>query len=286
MKIRSVGICLKADQPQALETLKHLLKWLDERGIRTLADSECARETGLPATPRAEMSAAVDLIVVLGGDGTLLSVARELGTRQVPILGVHLGTLGFLTEVTVEELFPALERVLAGDFEMETRLRLEVVVKRGEREIARYHALNDAVIMKNALARMIDLETYSDGISVTTYHTDGLIVSTPTGSTAYSLSAGGPILMPGIGAFVLNPICPHSLSHRPLVVPQTAVLEIVVHTRGGEVALTVDGQEWIQLEEGDRVTLCRSPYPVEIVASPFRNRFEIMHAKLRWGGER
>ena len=283
MNIRSVGICLKVDQPQAVESVRELAKWLEERGIRTLADPVCAQQAGLPATPRAELASEADLIVVLGGDGTLLSVAREVGTRRVPILGVNLGTLGYLTELNVEELYPAFERVLAGEFEIEQRMRIEVVVERASQEVGRFHALNDVVINKNALSRMIDLETRADGMPVTTYHTDGLIVATPTGSTAYSLSAGGPILMPGVGAFILNPICPHSLNHRPVVVPQSASLEIRVHTRGGDVALSVDGQEWIALEEDDRVVLRRSPHPVELVASPFRSRWDVMRGKLGWG---
>ncbi|MCZ6464035.1 MAG: NAD(+)/NADH kinase [Proteobacteria bacterium] len=283
MDVRSVGICLKVDQPQAVEPVGTLVDFLDERGVRVLADPECARQAGLDPTSRLELAAQSDLIVVLGGDGTLLSVAREIGTAQVPILGVNLGTLGYLTEINVEELLPAFERLLKGDFEIETRLRLEVVVRRGEREVGRFQALNDAVISKSAMSRMIDLETLAEGRPVTTYHSDGLIIATPTGSTAYSLSAGGPILMTGIGAFILNPICPHSLNHRPVVIPQSAEIEVRVHTRGGEVALTVDGQEFIALEEGDTVLLHRSPHPVEIVASPFRSRWEVMRTKLGWG---
>ena len=178
---------------------------------------------------------------------------------------------------------PAFERLIKGDFEIETRLRLEVGVRRGEREVGRFQALNDAVISKSAMSRMIDLETLAEGRPVTTYHSDGLIVATPTGSTAYSLSAGGPILMTGIGAFILNPICPHSLNHRPVVISQSAEIEVRVHTRGAGVALTVDGQEFIALEEGDTVLLHRSPHPVEIVASPFRSRWEVMRTKLGWG---
>jgi NAD+ kinase len=224
-----------------------------------------------------------DLIVVLGGDGTLLSVARSSGTRRVPILGVNLGRLGFLTEINVDELFLALDKVLAGDLRVVSHMRLEVQVQRGDATLGHFHALNDVVITKTALSRMIDLDAFADGHKVTTYHADGLILSTPTGSTAYSLSAGGPLLVPGLEAIVLTPICPHSLTQRPLVLPESAEIEVVTHARGGEAALTVDGQEGLELCDGDSVRVRRSPHSVDIVASPFRNRYEILHAKLRWG---
>ncbi|MBW2273872.1 MAG: NAD(+)/NADH kinase [Deltaproteobacteria bacterium] len=283
MKIRSVGVCLKPDQPQAAETVRLLVKWLCEHELDVLLDDDAARATERSATSRDELAAAADLIMVLGGDGTLLSVARSTGTRHVPILGVNLGTLGFLTEINVDEMLPALEKVVSGDFEIESRMRLEVVAYRGREEIGRYHALNDAVLSKTALSRMIDLCTYADGVMVTTYHADGLIVSTPTGSTAYSLSAGGPLLLPGLEAIVLTPICPHSLTHRPVVMPQRCEIEVEVRSSAGPVALTVDGQEGIELADGDRVCVRRSEHPVAIVASPYRSRYEILHAKLRWG---
>jgi NAD+ kinase len=283
MTIRSVGVCLKHDQPQAEATVASLVAWLRERGLVVRVDEVVAAAVDLPATAREALAAEVDLIISVGGDGTLLSIARAAGTREVPILGVNLGRLGFLTEINVDELYPTLEKMLAGNVETVSRMRLEVVARRGDRERGRYLALNDAVITKTALSRMVDLEAWADGVKVTTYHADGLIVSTPTGSTAYSLSAGGPLLLPGLEAMVLTPICPHSLTQRPIVLPQTARIEIIVDTRGGEVALTVDGQEGLDLADGDRVTVQRSAHPVQIVASPFRNRYEILHAKLRWG---
>jgi len=283
MKIRSVGVCLKHDQPQAAATVRGLVKWLAEQGFEALVDAECAAMTDLEPHSHRELATRVDLIVVFGGDGSLLSVARALGTRRVPILGVNLGTLGFLTEISVEELFPTLERVVAGEARLVSRMRLEVVVSRGGRELEHFLALNDAVITKTALSRMIDLETFADGGKVTTYHADGLIVSTPTGSTAYSLSAGGPLLLPGLKAIVLTPICPHSITQRPVVLPRDSRIEVVVHTRGGESTLTVDGQEGFDLEDGDRVIVEPSPHPVDTVASPFLTRFQILNSKLRWG---
>ncbi len=283
MKIRRVGVFLKHDQPQAADTVRRLLKWMSERDIKVMIDEGCARWSDLSPTPDRELAAAVDLIVVLGGDGTLLFVAHCAGTRRVPILGVNLGTLGFLTEINVEEMIPALERVLAGEVEIESRMRLEVVATREGREVGHFHALNDAVITKTARSRIIRLETVADGVAVTTYHADGLIVSTPTGSTAYSLSAGGPILVPGTQVIVMTPICPHALTQRPVVLPESSEIDVRVDTRGGEVGLTVDGQESLDLQHDDRVLIRRSPHPVDIISSPFRNRFEILRAKLRWG---
>lgn len=283
MKIHSVGVCLKSGQPQAAPTVRALVKWLVEHGIDVVVDSECAAMTGLEPESHQELARRVDLIAVFGGDGTLLKVARATGTRRVPILGVNLGTLGFLMEISFEEVLPTLERVLAGEARVVSRMRLEVVASRDGRELGRYLALNDAVITKTALSRMIDLEAFADGGKVTTYHADGLIVSTPTGSTAYSLSAGGPLLLPGLNAVVLTPICPHSITQRPVVLPRDSQIEVVMHTRGGALALTVDGQEGLDLVDGDRVIVQPSPHPVETVASPSLTRFQILNSKLRWG---
>ncbi len=283
MDIHSVGVCLKPGQPQAAETVRGLVKWLGDRGIEARVDLECAKLTDRPAEETVALAAEVDLLVSLGGDGTLLSIARASGSRRVPILGVNLGSLGFLTEVNVEEMLPTLEAVLAGNAKVVSRMRLEVQAWRDGEELGRFMALNDAVISKTALSRMIDLETLAGGETVTIYHADGLIVSTPTGSTAYSLSAGGPLLLPGLEAIVLTPICPHSLTQRPLVLPVESEIEVVVHTRGGEATITMDGQEGMDLWDGDRVAMRRSPHPVDIIASPLRSRFQILRAKLRWG---
>jgi len=283
-EIRSIGICLKEGQPQAKDTVVALAEWLRERGIALHADPECAGYVGVEPESREALAARVDLLIVLGGDGTLLSVARATGTRSVPILGVNLGRLGFLTEVNVDEVFPALEKVLSDGTRIEQRMRLDVRVIRGERELGAFQALNDAVITKTAISRMIDLDAWADGAHVTTYHADGLILSTPTGSTAYSLSAGGPLLLPGLDAIVLTPICPHSLTQRPLVLPRACEVEIVVLSGGSQdVALTVDGQEGMPLADQDRVVARASAHPVSIVGSPFRTRYEILHSKLRWG---
>jgi len=280
--IRAVGVCLKPSQPQAAGAVRGLVKWLQQRGLRVIADEEVGEVTGEPSQARALLAGQVDLVIVLGGDGTLLSVARAVSDRPVPILGVNLGTLGFLTEITLDELFAALERVLAGQVRVEPRMRLDVRALRDRAELGRFLALNDAVLTKADLARMIDLETRAGGSQVTTYHADGLIVATPTGSTAYSLSAGGPIVLPELEAFLLTPICPHTLTQRPLVLPHSSQIEICVRSRN-EVQLTVDGQEGIELREGDIVAVRRSDHPVRLIASPFRNRFEILREKFHWG---
>ena len=283
MAIEIVGIFMKPGRPDGADAVRELEKYLADHGVEVLCDADSAPFVGAEGLGREEIASRCDLAVVLGGDGTLLSVARATGPRSVPILGVNLGTLGFLTEIRLEELIPTVERVLAGDLVAEQRLRLDVVVSRDGVERGRFLAANDAVVTKTALSRIIELKAFRDGDAVTTYHADGVIAATPTGSTAYSLSAGGPLLLPGSGVIVLTPISPHSLTQRPFVFSQSAVLEIEVDTRGGQAALTVDGQDGIDLEDGDRVRLSPAPHPLLLISSPFRSYFEILREKLRWG---
>jgi NAD+ kinase len=284
VQLHTVGICVKPDQPQVADRVAELEEWLRKRGIAVVLDPQAARWVGRDEVPLEDLAGRVDLLIVLGGDGTLLAAARAVGERAVPLLGVNLGTLGFLAETSGDALFDALEGALDGRLVVAERMRLEVIVERGGDTVERCLALNDAVIGKSALSRMIDLETRADGARVTTYHSDGLIVATPTGSTAYSLSAGGPILVPEGRSIVLTPICPHTLTQRPLVLPESCHIEILVlDTRGGDVHLTVDGQVGIQLVEGDRVQLARSEHPARLLVWPGRSRFEVMREKLRWG---
>jgi len=284
MGVRAVGICLKPDQAQQGAFVRELADWLDARGIEAVLDAESAKATGGSGTLRSELGARVDLVVVLGGDGTLLAVVRALGERLVPILGVNLGTLGFLAEIAQDELYDTLEAVLADGLRRELRARIEVRVLRDGRERQRYLALNDAVVARTALSRIVDLDVAADGRLVTTYHADGLIVCTPTGSTAYSLSAGGPLLVPGVEALVLTPISPHTLTHRPLVVPDACELTVRVRdTRGGPVQLTVDGQVGCEIAEADRVELRRAAHPACFLVPADRNPFHVMREKLRWG---
>ena len=284
MQYRSIGICVKADQPQLAALVAELTHWLRDRGLEVWLDAQASGWGEGNEIPFEAMPEKVDLIVVLGGDGTLLAAARAIDDRDIPILGVNLGTLGFLAETSSDELLDAMDDVLNGRFTIASRMRLEVVVERDGEARGRYLALNDAVIGKSALSRMVDVETRADGVDVTTYHADGLIVATPTGSSAYSLSAGGPLLLPEFGAIVLTPIRPHTLTQRPLVLPDTCKVELrIQNARGGEVHLTVDGQVGQELTEGDTVRLCRARYPARLLAPPARNRFEVMRQKLRWG---
>jgi NAD+ kinase len=284
MAIQTIGIALKTDQPRLGSVVREIAKWLQERDVELLIGPDASKVSGLSGMPLGELADKVDLMVVLGGDGTLLAVARAIGERAVPVLGVNLGTLGYLAEISLDELFPTLEGVLAGRLQIETRMRLDVRAERDGRELGRYLALNDAVIARTALSRMIDLKTWADDAEVTTYHADGLIASTPTGSSAYSLSAGGPLLLPGVSAIVLTPICPHTLTQRPIVLPKVCRVAIeVLDMRGGEVHLTVDGQVGCQLQEGDRVSVSASDRPLQMLVSADRNRFEVMRNKLRWG---
>ena len=284
MDIRRVGICVKPEQPQLADMIRALEKWLVERGIDAFPDLESGRWTEAAGLARGELVARVDMVVVLGGDGTLLAVARAVGDRDVPILGVNLGTLGFLAEIARDELFPTLAGVLAGRFRIEERMRLDVSVARDGHPLGRYLALNDAVISNTALSRMVHLETRADGAAVTTYHADGLIVATPTGSTAYSLSAGGPLVHPTMRALLLTPISAHTLTHRPLVLPEDSEVQVrVSDARGGHVHLTVDGQVGRELVVNDLVTVRRAASPTRLLVDPARTRFDVLRAKLRWG---
>ncbi|MGD0228750.1 MAG: NAD(+)/NADH kinase [Syntrophorhabdales bacterium] len=224
-----------------------------------------------------------DVIVVLGGDGTLLSVARQIRGRGVPILGVNLGGLGFLTEISLEELPDMLPRVMAGDYETSTRAMLDVAVKREGEEIFVLSLLNDAVMAKDALARIIDIETYVDSAYLTTFRGDGLIVSTPTGSTGYSLAAGGPILYPSLDHVVLTPICPHMLTNRPLILPSEVTVRARLISPDERVILTLDGQVGLPLECMDEVVVKKSAFSVVLIRSATNGYFEVLRNKLKWG---
>jgi NAD+ kinase len=281
--IRSVGLCVKPDAAAAGDVARRVDKWLSERGVEVLLDAEAGRWLHREGYARAFVAARADLLVVLGGDGTLLSVARDAGNRSVPILGVNLGTLGFLAEVAPDELPDALSHILAGDFRTVRRLRFEVRAERNGALLLEALALNDAVITRGETSRMIDIETCTDGLPMATYRGDGLIAATPTGSTAYSLSAGGPILLPEIDAFVITPICPHTLTQRPVVLPRSSRVEMRVLPREGIGELHVDGRASCPLEYGDRVLVSCSDHPARFVISPLRTRFDVLRAKLYWG---
>jgi NAD+ kinase len=281
---RRVGVVAKAANPEALGTAVELEEWLERRGMEVLLDAAIPVEGGGAGRRRFDPAAEVDLVVVLGGDGTLLSVARSL-QRPIPILGVNMGSLGFLTEVHRTELYPSLVRVLSGHFGIEERSLFRVELQRAsDGESRTFRVLNDAVIAKSALARIIELTLRVDGDLVGHFRADGLIVSTPTGSTAYNLSAGGPILYPRLPVAVITPICPHTLSLRPLAVPDASQLEVVLQTQREEVYLTLDGQEGVSLAYHDRVLIRRSDAVVRLVKASGRTFYESLRGKLRWGG--
>lgn len=282
--MRSVGLFVKWHQQDAVRLAGEVAEWLAARGIEVLVDETLAAD--LPAArscPAAAIAAEVDLFIVLGGDGTLLSVSRLVEERRTPILGINLGSLGFLTEVTRDETIPVLERLLAGELEVSERLRLDVTIRRDGVEVARYRVLNDLVINKGALARIIDMEAWVDDTYLTTFKADGLIVATPTGSTAYNLSAGGPIISPTLHCLVISPICPHMLTNRPIIVSDEALIRIQVKFQDEEVALTADGQVGMPLHGGDVVEIRRSPHPTMLVISPTKDYFQILRTKLKWG---
>ena len=280
---RRVGVVAKSASREALRTAAELAEWLGRRGLGVSLDESTLRARGDIGAEPLHADSEVDLVVVLGGDGTMLSVARTLG-RPVPILGVNLGTLGFLTEVGRSELYPSLVRVLAGRYELEERSLLRVELHRGGGQVQGWDVLNDAVIAKSALARIVSLSLKVDDNLVGHFRADGLIVSTPTGSTAYNLSAGGPILTPDLPVAVVTPICPHTLSLRPLVVPDTSTMVITLETDREEVYLTLDGQEGSSVGYRNRIQICRSDLTVQLVKASGRTFFDGLRNKLRWGG--
>ena len=279
-----IGIIAKPHRHEAKEILDKLVPWLKENKKEVYIDIDTASLIGLSSPyPKPKIPTMVDMIIVLGGDGTLLSVARLINDNDVPIFGVNLGGMGFLTEVSCEELYPALEKIFSGDYIVHERLKLTTHIHRQGKKIAEYCALNDVAINKGALARIIDLEAFIDGKYVATYKADGLIVSTPTGSTAYSLSAGGPIIYPTIEALILNPICPHTLTNRPLVVSDNLKIEITLASENEDVFLTMDGQVGFALKYRDMVQVRKSNRKIKLILSPDKDYFQILREKLKWG---
>ena len=268
MNVRSVVIVTKPKQQEVASVAAELVNWFESKKIEASLEREAASKA--------------DLAVVVGGDGTLLAAARLLGDRQIPILAINHGGLGFLTEVTLNEMYPAIERVLAGHFITEYRMMMDIEVSRAKDRLAGYRALNDVVINRGALSRMIELEARVDGHYVSRFRADGLIVATPTGSTAYSLAAGGPIIFPSMSAMIVTPICSHTLTNRPIVLPPGVKIEIILCSAQEDVQATVDGQVGITLETNDQITVEKSEVAVTLVA-PADNYFDVLRGKLKWG---
>ena len=287
--IRRIGVVVKPRQPQMVQTIGYLVEWLGRRGVTLVVEpglechvAEVKTGCAIEALPSEKLAANVDLLVVLGGDGTMIAAARMLGDREVPVLGINYGTLGYLAEFRTEEMTQALEAIFNDDYRLDRRVMLDVELRRNEQRVAQNRVLNDAVISKSALARIIEIETWFDKQFVNSFRADGLIVSTPTGSTAYNLSAGGPLIYPSMEAVVITPICPHTLSNRPIVVPDDVEIELRLKTRE-EVAITLDGQIGFPLDIEDRVFVRKSRTKFNIVQPTNRNYFDVLRDKLRWG---
>ena len=288
--IKRIGIVLKPHQPEALKTICELVAWLAERGIELAGGPDLERETIEHATgcavaqvPADNLASEVDLMLVLGGDGTMIATARMIGDQEVPVLGVNYGGLGYLAEFRIEELYTGLEAILSDNYRLDKRVMLEVELRRDNVALSSNRVLNDVVINKSALARIIEIEANFNGQFVSSFRADGLIVSTPTGSTAYNLSAGGPVIFPSMNAVVITPICPFTLSNRPLVVPDDGEIQLRLNTDHEEVALTLDGQVGFPLKVGDLVVIRKSRTTFNLVQPSNRNYFDVLRDKLRWG---
>ena len=284
----TIGVLARPDLKEAGPTVAALVAWLSGKGARVCLDDATAALGGaslgsgcLVASGR-DMAGLVDALVVLGGDGTLLAASRLL-EKPIPVLGVNFGSLGFLTEITLDDLYPALEGVLAGRYEHEDRRLLRAVVHRKGRPDVTADVLNDVVITKAGPSRIIEVDVTVDGSFVSSFRADGIIVSSPTGSTAYNLSAGGPIVFPDQDAIILNPICPHTLSNRPIILPESAVMKVTLWSREAGATVSLDGQTTFTLRDGDSVTVQKSPFVTTLVSSPHRDYLEILRTKLGWG---
>jgi len=282
---KTVGIISRPRRSILAEVVPKLLGWLQERGVSTLIDAETAVAVGKSdmGKTRHQIALEADLLLVLGGDGTLLAAAREAAPHGTPILPINLGGLGFLTSFTLEELYPGLEETLAGCAPVSERVMLLADRTHNGKTLTRQRVLNEAVVHKGTLARMIELELFIDDGFVCRYRADGLIVATPTGSTAYSMSADGPIVHPSVEAILITPICPHTLSDRPIVVSDTSKVEVRMDEHSDSMFLTLDGQTGVPLQTGDRVCITRAAERLKLIHPPNKTYFEILRSKLKWG---
>jgi len=282
--MKCAGIIAKHTDPQAESIVSDLCRWLEERGKGVVLDRETGALIGRQdSVVRSKIPELCDFLIVIGGDGTLLSAARVVGTSGKPILGVNMGSLGFMTAVTLDEIYPALERIFRNEYEFEERMMLVAHVHRLGERVANYTVLNDVVINKGALAKMIDIKVTVGDLYLSTFKADGLIISTPTGSTGYSLAAQGPMIHPTMNTILITPICPHTLTFRPLVVPDGLVVRSELLSKESDVFLTLDGQVGFGLRQGDVVEVRKANAPLRFFRSPFRDYFTILRTKLKWG---
>jgi NAD+ kinase len=283
--LKKIGLVVKSDA-KANKKAAELKQWLRSRKIEIVrkktVESGQKNAAGSPPPDPSDL----DCIFVLGGDGTFLSAVRWIGDQDIPILGIKFGEVGFLAEIAEENLYKAAERVLKGDFILRPRMRLSVKVSRQNKTLAQETVLNDVVINRGALARLAHIETYINDHYLTTYSADGLIVATPTGSTAYSLAAGGPVIHPAVPGIILTPICPFTLTNRPLIVPESANIKIRLTKGSSDIILTFDGQKGLEINDRDKIEIQKGPLPIQLVTLPDRQYFDILKNKLKWSGGR
>ncbi|MBL7180722.1 MAG: NAD(+)/NADH kinase [Desulfobacterales bacterium] len=283
--MKKIGIVVKSDA-EAVKTADKLENWLRSKAIDVVRKENLPPRSNFENKDKSMAPSDLACIFVLGGDGTFLSAARWIGDQNIPIIGVKFGEVGFLAETAEENLFSAAKHILNDEFTISPRMRLLVKVMKGPTELARETVLNDIVINKGALARLAHINTYIDDHYMTTYSADGLIVSTPTGSTAYSLAAGGPIVHPEVPGIIMTPICPFTLTNRPLIVPDSAQIKIRLAKKSFDIMVTFDGQAGIEINEDHAIIVCKSPHPVNMITMPDQNYFDILKDKLRWSGGR
>ncbi len=284
MRIKKVGIVANTAKKNSAEYTLALRKWLLGRGLDVYLEDAVAVEVGFFEPEKNRMWLEVDLIVVFGGDGTILRTARFLSNRDIPLVGINLGGFGYLAEVNLDEMYSALEKILSGNCRIEKRMMLDVELLRAEEQFKKGSALNDVVISRGDLSRLVKMDTKVNGNFLTLFEADGLIISTPTGSTAYSLAAGGPIVFPELDSIIINPICPHTLTNRPVILPQDAVVEIALNTKEPGAVVTLDGQSSFAISYEDKIVIRKSPQVTRLVCSPDRTYMEILRTKLGWGG--
>jgi NAD+ kinase len=285
MLIKKVGIIANVAKEKSPACTIALRDWLVARGLDVHLEEGIAAKIGAArGVEVGRLGSLVDLLVVFGGDGTILRTARLIRDRDVPIVGINLGVFGYLTEVNLGEMFSALELILAGDFQIEKRMMLDVKINGGEEPFQGGTVLNDMVINRGNLSRIVELETTVNERYLTTFKADGLIIATPTGSTAYSLAAGGPIVFPELHSIIINPICPHTLTNRPILLPENAVIKVTIWTAEQGATVTLDGQASFTVKSGDTMTIWKSMHVTTLVSSPHRNYMEILRQKLGWGG--
>ena len=285
-KAKKIGVFCKPKAPSATDILGRLIPWLRKQNYHIFLDTGTAaiiNETS--SYEKREISQQADLLIVLGGDGTLLSVARAAHPHNIPILAVNLGSLGFLAEISIDELYPTLENILAGKFEIENRMLLNACIWRNGEKVEDHNVLNDVVINKGAVARVINLQVLVNGQYMTSYRADGLIIATPTGSTAYSLSAGGPIIHPSMHTLVLSPICPFTLTNRSILIPDQSIIQVKLAAEYDDVRVTLDGQEGYDMRAGDILEIKKTKTSLQLIRGPNKNYYQILRDKLHWGSQ-